>query len=279
MAIITISRGSNSRGKEVAESLAERLGYDCVSREILLEASAEFNIPEIRMEKALHDAPSVLERFSHGKERYISYFCASFFNHLIKDNTVYHGLAGHFFVQGISHIMKVRILVNLEERIKEEMACQGCSADEARYTLQKDDDERRKWGLQLYGKDSWDSRLYDLVLHIDTLTVDGAVAILEQTIRNNTFKATAGSLEKLKTRTLLANIQAKVIKVSPCTNVEIDDGVISLGNLEGGLKNKDTQEEIRDSIIQTYNVKDVVFEQKNKIRRVHVNPFYNLDCY
>ncbi len=279
MAIITISRGSNSRGKEVAESLAQRLGYDCVSREILLEASAEFNIPEIRMEKALHDAPSVLERFSHGKERYISYFCASFFNHLIKDNTVYHGLAGHFFVQGISHVMKVRILVNLDERIKEEMARQGCSADEARYTLQKDDNERRKWGLHLYGKDSWDSRLYDLVLHIDTLTVDGAVAILEQTVRNNSFKATADSLEKLKTRTLLANIQAKVVKVSPCTNVEIDDGVISLGNLEGDLKNKDTQEEIRDSIMQTHSVKDVVFEQKSKIRRVHVNPFYNLECY
>ncbi len=279
MAIITISRGSNSRGKEVAESLAQRLGYDCVSREILLEASAEFNIPEIRMEKALHDAPSVLERFSHGKERYISYFCASFFNHLIKDNTVYHGLAGHFFVQGISHVMKVRILVNLDERIKEEMALQGCSADEARYTLQKDDNERRKWGLHLYGKDSWDSRLYDLVLHIDTLTVDGAVAILEQTVRNNSFKATADSLEKLKTRTLLANIQAKVVKVSPCTNVEIDDGVISLGNLEGDLKNKDTQEEIRDSIMQTHSVKDVVFEKKNKIRRIHVNPFYNLDCY
>lgn len=279
MAIITISRGSNSRGKEVAESLAQRLGYDCVSREILLEASAEFNIPEIRMEKALHDAPSVLERFSHGKERYISYFCASFFNHLIKDNIVYHGLAGHLFVQGISHVMKVRILVNLEERIKEEMARQGCSADEARYTLQKDDDEQRKWGLHLYGKDSWDSRLYDLVLHIDTLTVDGAVAILEQTVRNNTFKATADSVEKLKMRTLLANIQAKVVKVSPCTNVEIDDGVVSLGNLEGSLKNKDTQEEIRDSIMQTHSVKDVVFEQKSKIRRVHVNPFYNLDCY
>ena len=134
MAIITISRGSNSRGREVAESLAKRLGYDCVSREILLEASAEFNIPEIRMEKALHDAPSVLERFNHGKTRYISYFCSSFFNRLIKDNTVYHGLAGHFFLQGISHVMKVRIIANMEERIREEMLRENCSADEARST-------------------------------------------------------------------------------------------------------------------------------------------------
>lgn len=279
MAIIIISRDSSSCGKEVAESLAQRLGYDCVSREILLEASAEFNIPEIRMEKALHDVPSVLDRFRHGKERYISYFSATFLNHLIRDNIVYHGLAGHFYLQGISHVMKVRILANLDERIQEEMTRQNCSADDARYALKRDDEERRNWGLQLYGKDTWDSRLYDMVLHIDTLTVDGAVTILEQIINTKVFEATADSLEKLKMRTLLANIQAKVIKVSPCTNVEIDDGVVSLENLEGELKKKDKQEEIRDSIIQTYGVKDVVYEQKSKIRRIHVNPFYNMDCY
>jgi cytidylate kinase len=279
MAIITISRGSNSRGKEVAESLAQRLGYDCVSREILLEASAEFNIPEIRMEKALHDAPSVLERFRYGKTRYISYFCASFFNRLIKDNIVYHGLAGHFFLQDISHVMKVRIIAKMEDRIREEMAAENCSEDEARYALKKDDEERRKWGLHLYGEDTFDSRLYDMVLHIDTLTVDDAVTILEQAVKNDVFKVTAESLEKLKTRTLLANIQAKVVEISPCTTVDIDDGIVLLRNLEGDLKSEDTQQEIRDSIIQTYGVKDVVYKQKSKIRRVHVNPFYNMDCY
>jgi len=63
VAIITISRGSYSRGKEVAESLAGRLGYECVSRAILLEACAEFSIPENMIVKVLHDAPSVLTTF------------------------------------------------------------------------------------------------------------------------------------------------------------------------------------------------------------------------
>ena len=279
MAIITISRGSNSRGKEVAESLAKRLGYDCVSREILLEASAEFNIPEIRMEKALHDAPSVLERFSHGKTRYISYFCASFFNRLVKDNIVYHGLAGHFFLQGISHVMKVRIIANMEERIREEMIRENCSADEARYTLKKDDEERRKWGMHLYGKDTWDSRLYDMVLHIDTMTVDGAVAIIEQTINNGIFKATADSLEKMKIRTLLAAIQAKIVTISPCATVDVNDDVVLLGNLEGDLKDDDNvRNEIRDSILRSHDVKDVIYEEARS-KRVHVNPFYNMDSY
>ena len=42
MAIITISRGSYQKGKEVAEKVARKLGYECISREILLEASDEF---------------------------------------------------------------------------------------------------------------------------------------------------------------------------------------------------------------------------------------------
>jgi hypothetical protein len=40
-----------------------------MSREVLLEVSEHFNEPENKILKALHDAPSVLERFTHGKER------------------------------------------------------------------------------------------------------------------------------------------------------------------------------------------------------------------
>ena len=39
MSVITVSRGSYSRGKEVAEKVAQELGYACISREVLLEAS------------------------------------------------------------------------------------------------------------------------------------------------------------------------------------------------------------------------------------------------
>ena len=96
--VITISRGSYSRGKEVAEKVASELGYECISRDILLEASEEFNIPELRLVRALHDAPSVLERFTHGRERYVSYIRKALLQRIRKDNVVYHGLAGHYFL-------------------------------------------------------------------------------------------------------------------------------------------------------------------------------------
>src|SRR5208337_821533 len=154
MSIVTISRGSYSHGKEVAQKLAQRLGYECLSREVILRASEHFNVPEIKLARAIHDAPSIFDRLTYGTERYIAYIREALLHHLVKDNVVYHGLAGHFFVQGVSHVLKVRILADIEDRVAEEMKRQGISAEEARAFIQKDDEERYRWSYHLYGIDT-----------------------------------------------------------------------------------------------------------------------------
>lgn len=277
MAIITISRGSYSRGKEVAEALADRLGYECVSRDILLETCEEFAIPEIRLIKALHDAPSVLDRFSHGRERYISYFRAAFLNHMVKDNIVYHGLSGHFFLKEIAHTAKVRIIGKMGDRIKEEMKRENSSAEEARYLLKKDDDERRKWAMSLYGMDTSNSSLYDLVLRIDIMTIDDVVGILEKITKEGRFDATAESTEIIKKQALLANIHANIVSVSPRATVDIKDGIVTLRNLDSTLKyDEDFRQHTAKRLIEAYNLKDVVFAKPVKAKNNHINPFYNL---
>lgn len=278
MAIITISRGSYSRGKEVAEALAKKLGYECVSRDILLETCEEFHIPEIRLVKALHDAPSILERFNHGKERYVSYFRSAFLNHVMRDNVVYHGLNGHFFLQEISHAFKVRIIANLEDRVKVEMERENCSAEEARYQLKKDDEERRKWSRHLYGKDTLNCSLYDMVLHIDTLTVEDVVDILQDVVAKGRFDATPESTEALQVKTLLANIHARIVNISPRASVEMHDGIVTLGQLEGSLKSdKDFREQTAKELAEEFNVQEVVFSKPVAAKKDHVNTFYNLD--
>ena len=190
MSIITISRGSYSRGKEVAEKLAQALGYECLSRDILLEASERFNIPEIRLIRAIHDAPSILQRFTYGKEQYVAYIRAALLRHVQKDNVVYHGLAGHFLLRGIPHVLKVRIIADLEDRVAEEMKRENISAAEARRILLKDDEERRKWSLKIYGTDTWDPSLYDLLIHIKSVTVDDAVDIIKCAVKGSCFQST-----------------------------------------------------------------------------------------
>lgn len=212
MSIVTITRGSYSRGKEVAEKLAEKMGYECISRDILLEASEEFNIPEIKLVRALHDCPKVLERFWGGTERYVKYYRSALLEHARQDNIVYHGLAGHFFLRNIPHVLKVRINADMNTRVKEEMHRENISAEEALYVLKKDDEERRKWGIQVYGMDPWDSRLYDMVINISTLTLEDAVDIIYGVLQKPTFKTTAVSQKMVDDLALSAKQQIELLK-------------------------------------------------------------------
>ncbi len=263
MAIITISRGSYSKGKDVAERVAQRLGYACISRDLLVEASTEFNIPEIKLGRALHDAPSVLERFTSGKERYLAYIGAALLERVRKDNVVYHGLAGQFFVRSISHVLNVRILADLEDRIRLEMEREGTSRDEALYTLKKDDHERRYWGLKLYGMDTADPSLYDLVIHINKLAVEDAVEMICHAVALPQFKTTPESQRVLDNKVLAARVRAILVKAYPTVQVIAQDGVVSV--YAGGEPSiSDTMaDEIKKAAQKVAGVKEVKVELKS----------------
>jgi cytidylate kinase len=197
MSIITISRGTYHRGKEVAEKLAQKLGYACISREILLEASEEYNVPEIKLIRAIEDAPSILDRLTRQKEKYVAFIRAALLKHVQKDNVVYHGLFGHFFLQDIPHVLKVRIVGDLEARVADEVKREGISAEKAREIIMRDDQERRKWALYLYGADAWDATLYDLVIHLKAITVDDAVTVISNVAGLPGFQTTPESQQAI----------------------------------------------------------------------------------
>jgi len=278
MAIITISRGSYSRGKEVAEMLARKLGYACLSRDILLEASDEFDIPEIKLVRALHDAPTVLERFSHGKERYVSYIRSALLRHVLKDNVVYHGLAGHYLLADIPNVLKVRIIADMEDRVQEEMKRENISAEKARYILKKDDEERRKWSLQLYGTDTWDSRLYDMVLNIKNLNVDDAVEILAETARKPIFQTTPESRRILENLALAARVQMTLVKLDPMISVTAEDGLVNIANINKAMADSSAMlAEIKRLAESVPGVTEVVLQRfPTQKQEKNINPFHNV---
>lgn len=212
MSIITISRGSYSKGKEVAEKVAAKLGYKCLSREVILDASDQYQVPEIKMIKAIHDSPTILERLGGNKKAYVAYYQSSLAARVREDNVVYHGLAGHLLLKGIPHVLKVRIIAELEDRVKLEMDREKVSRQEALDTIKKDDEERRKWTQNLYGVDPWDSSLYDLVVHIHKFTVDDAVKMIYDTVSLNQFKTTRESQKKMDDLALASRIKAFLIE-------------------------------------------------------------------
>ncbi len=228
MAIITISRGSYSHGKEIAERIADKLGYPCISRDLLLETSEQFNIPEIRLTKALEDAPSILERFTGERENYLAFIEATLLEHAQKDNMVYHGLAAHFILKPIRHALHVRITANMEDRAKLVMEREKVSHEEALRLLTKIDHARKQWGLVLYGVDLWDTSNYDLVVNVDKITVDNAVDTICRTAEWEQFKATPESQTALDELALAATMKAKLLPVLPEVAVVVRKGTVTV---------------------------------------------------
>ncbi len=227
MAVISISRGSYYRGKEVATKLAEKLGYAIVSRGSLLDASDQFNIPEIKLANNIQHATQILERFAHGRERYITFISAAILSHMKNDNTVYHGLAGQYFVQSVSHVLKVRILGDMEARVKDEAARSGVSADEARFRLKQDDEERRKWALFLYGVDIEHPSRYDMVLNLKNMSVDEAVDLITGAVTLPCYQPTTKSIRRMQNLALKAEVRAAMFDF-PTARVIAEDGQVKV---------------------------------------------------
>lgn len=262
MAIITISRGSFSHGKEIAEKVAKRLNYRVISREVLLETSQEFNVPEVKLLHAIKDAPSFLERMTYGPEKYIAFVQAKILKEFKKDNVVYHGFAGHFFVRGISHVLKTRIIADMEERVKAMMEREKIdNREKAINYIKRVDEERRKWSQKLYGIDTFNPQLYDILIHIKKLDVEEAVDIICHTVSLDTFKTTAESQHAIENLAKAAEIKALLVQKWPNIEVNYKDGTVTVKTtLPIQTDHRRHSKEIKKACTEIPGIKEIIVD-------------------
>lgn len=233
MTIITVTRGSYSMGKDVAEQAAQRLGYECISRDILLEASDKFNIPEIKLTKAFVDAPSILDRFTHGQQKYIAYIQSALTRHVCKDNVVYHGLAGHVLLKNISHVLKVCVTASFKRRVSILMERENVTEQDAMTRINKVDKERQKWTQSLYNVDPWDLKLYDISINVDRFNVEDSVDIICQSAKHPSFQTTDESQRSIEDFALACEVRAELVDSYPDISVASTYGNVLLYTKSG----------------------------------------------
>jgi cytidylate kinase len=252
MAIITISRGCFSHGKEIAESVAKKLGYECISEEILLEASELFQVPETKLFESLHDAPGLLERLTHARQRFIDGFQAMLLEHVVRDNVVYHGFAGQIFLGSISHVLKVRVIADMEKRIKLLQSQEQLDREKAQRHIEQEDQVRAEWYRTFYRTDMHDSSLYDMIVNIERLRIEDACDIICRTASKDTFKATPESQAALTDLALEDHV--KVLLEGICkARVNCRQGIVHI-RVAGqklkttGIASPDVQHQVQDQI-------------------------------
>ena len=222
MAVITISRGSFSGGTRLADCVASRLGYRCIDRDVIVRDAAAYGVSENDLLEALEKPPALWDRFQHTKYVYLTLIQAALVEAVRAGNAVYHGHAGHLLLEGISHVMRVRIIAPRAFRLAAVQSRLKVSEAEAFAHVKKMDEDRRMWTQYLYGVDWRDASLYDLVLNLDRLDILQACDIVAETARQECFQETPVSRAAVDDLALASRIQANLAVTPETVDLEVD---------------------------------------------------------
>jgi len=243
MAIITISRGTFSGGKDLAECVADKLGYRLLSREVLAEAAMEFGVPLEKLTHALGDKPGILDRMKLERAHYLAYIQAALCREVKDDAIVYHGHAGHLLLRGVPHVLRVRVIGNTENRIQTAMERKKLDRKKAIEVIRKRDEDRARWTRFLYHVDWLDPSLYDLVINLDHTSPDTACEIVSRAAGMPAFKFDEEAQKIMRDLALAAEIRARVAAQGRGTdgNIKIDvaDGIVNIFGVVPSLEASD----------------------------------------
>lgn len=248
MSIITVSRGTFSGGRSLAECVAEKLGYRCVARGVLRQAAKEYGVDEEKMYKSLIGKPGLLDRLTLERVHYTTYIQAALCREVQGDNVVYHGHAGHLLLKGLPHVVKVRVIASMEQRIGAAMERQGLAREQAMHHIERVDAVRAKWTRYLYGVDWTDPSLYDLVINLDHVSVSSACELLSTAARLEEFKTTPESQGMMDDLVLASAVRAQVAAEGHIGDAEVEieahGSVITVAGTVGSTHEADRIREI-----------------------------------
>jgi len=239
MSIVTISRGTFSGGKMLAESLAASLGFRCVDRDVIVEKAAATGVSQDELRDALQKPPSFLDRFGHKKYTYLTLIQAALAEEVKEGKVVYHGNAGHLLLKGGGPVLRVRIIAPLEFR------------------------ERQKWTHYLYGVNWGDPSLYDIVINLEFIDIAEACDIASGIVRRQRcFEFGAECRRAAEDFALACRVKASLALDRATRHLEFDvtaeDGTVTV---QGRLSRPEEAATVRELVLKVQGVTEVCTDE------------------
>ena len=245
MSIVTISHASYSGGNEIAEKVAASLGYKSVDREVLIEASRRYGIPEAKYAEVLEAEGHWWERWMESLRLYRITLQAAMCEVAQDGRLVYYGRAGQELFPGVRHVLKVLIVAPMEYRMQTVKTQKGFSGENASHFLRELDRVRGRRLRALFNIDWLDPVGYDLVINSSRIGTESAAHLISETAQRAEFQPTVESKKAFQDLATTARVQAALI-TSPKTrniilNVRSDKGQVTIAGI---LADPDLEKEI-----------------------------------
>lgn len=235
MAIVTISHAAFTKGSTIAEKVAAALDSRCVNREVLIEASNRYGIPEAKFTEILETEGHWWERWLESVRLYRITLQAAMCEVAQGGNIVYHGRAGQELFPGIDHVLKVLTVASMEFRIEQVRERRGMETEKARQFIKDLDRVRGRRLRSLFNVDWQDPVGYDLVINTTRVTSDMAAHLITEAARRKEFQPTAQSEKAFRDLAVSARVQAALVTSSKTRNIVLnvraDEGRVTISGI------------------------------------------------
>lgn len=210
MRIICLSRGSYAFGEQIAERLAKKLGFDCLGRQEVIDAATDHGIPVGKIEMAILRNRPLGEELSIEVDRFKAFVSATLCERAKANSLVYHGRAGHLVLPGLSHVLRVSVIANLEDRIREAEQKLNLSYEKAKAFNEQVDADIQRWVRALYDVDCRDSRHYDVTMNLAQVSMENAAAALVHMAQLPEFHVTPANEQQIEDLHLAARCRLAI---------------------------------------------------------------------
>jgi cytidylate kinase len=258
--LISLSRLPCTHGEAIARGAAARLGYRCINEEVFRDAAQRSGLPRATLERAFREPPRLLGMSRVTRRICAAHVRAALATSFIDDDVLYHGPFGAHLIHDVSHLLRVRIHAALDDRIALKQQREGCTAQEARRAILRQDRARRALAAALFSADDEEKDLFDLRIDTSNTDVDRAVEVIVETIGQRRYRPMTYSVGRLRAEDLSSRVRVSLLDLDPDVDVRSVGGHVTVRLRTSGLLKARRIRIARERAGRVEGVKDVKVE-------------------
>lgn len=212
MAVIAMTREMGSRGREVAQCVADQMGLTLVLHELVEHDLAErMQVPESTIHHRFEGGATLRERWQIGGKRLARYTAEEILELAQKGNVLIRGWGACVLLHDVPHVARVRVCAPMELRersVLERRHLEDRSA--VRLEVERNDAAHKRTLQAVFGVDREDPLLYDLVLNTGRLSIETCVKLVHDLVESPELQETEASRAILDDKVLEAHVRTRL---------------------------------------------------------------------
>lgn len=246
MAILTFSRQLGSRGNAIAQKMADRFGYNLMTKEIFDDLLKKNGFPEKGGVGIFSSGqtPSFFESFLVNRNWLIFHVKKAIYEFAQKQDVAILGMGGHAIFRGLPNVLRMRIFAPMDVRVGRVIERFSCEETAARHLIAESDQVRSNFDRYFFDTE-WDNiDNYDLTVNTANKSVENVVRLVKEEIQSFNGEQQKDLVERLSELTLEQKILINIFQehkiAAPGLSVTVRNDGATLKGLTKTIRDRET---------------------------------------